>query len=46
MKENFGNGWVDRGPRRMTDYDDIPSRVGRHWSYADDAPADDEDEVL
>lgn len=44
MRENFGHGWGNRGPRRMTDYDDIPSRVDKHWSYADDEPIDKEDE--
>lgn len=44
VKENWGNGWIDRGPRRMTDYDDLPRKAGTHWSYADDAPLDPEDE--
>lgn len=45
MKENFGRGWIDRGPRRMTDYDDIPGKVDKHWGYADDAPLDSEGET-
>lgn len=43
MKENFGKGWVDRGPRRVTDYDDQLSNVGKHWSFTSDERADAED---
>ena len=38
MKENFGHGWADRGPRRMTDYDDLPRNAGKYWDYYEDTP--------
>lgn len=40
MKENLGKGWAARGPRRMTDYDDLPRNVGKHWDCYEDEPTD------
>lgn len=40
MRENFGHGWVNRGPRRMTDFDDLPRNAGKHWDYYEDEPMD------